>query len=358
MNSATQTLRPYIDRVRRAWQGSPLPAFFAWWGGELRALLPTRWQRFFAGGAVWYLLQHRDDQWVLRRAGESQTVAQWNDLLDPTAQQAALTTALAGVDRLDLRLAFCLPASAVLRRGLVLPEATRDNLRQVGAFEMDRQTPFRTEQVYYDLRTLGGNAPPGRIRAELVAVPRTVLDASLERLRESGIAIDAADVDEGFGRSGVNLLPPEQTRVRSDPRRRFNLALLAGAVVLVLLCLNQYLRNREEALGAMQTQVDGMRNDAQQIAALRKQLEDSVGASGFLARRKTASTTIMDVLQDLTTRMPDDTFLERFTATSSGQLGIQGQSDKAASLIDVMQHSKLITNTSFQGVIQRDINSR
>jgi general secretion pathway protein L len=152
----------------------------------------------------------------------------------------------------------------------------------------------------------------------------------------------------------VNLLPPEMARPHRDPRRRLNLALAAGAVLLLLLCLGQWLHNRQEALTAMQTQVDDMRADAQKIAQLRKQLEDSTGAAGFLARRKTDSVAVVDVLQDLTARIPDDTWLERFTVDSSGRVGMQGQSAKAASLIDALQGSKLLTGANFQGVIQRD----
>src|SRR5579859_152049 len=104
----------------------------------------------------------------------------------------------------------------------------------------------------------------------------------------------------------------------------------------------------------MQTQVDDMRADAQKIAQLRKQLEESTGAAGFLAKRKTDSVAIVDVVQDLTARIPDDTWLERFTIDNSGRVGIQGQSAKASSLIDVLQSSKMLTGANFQGVIQRD----
>jgi general secretion pathway protein L len=355
VNSATQTLRPQLERARRAWRGSPLPAFFDWWGGELRTLLPVRWQAFFSGGNVWCLLRHEDGQWHVRRSGQPQTTAPWSDALDASAQQAMLSAAVAGVDRQDLRLALCLPQESVLRRRLLLPEAARDNLRQIGAYEMDRQTPFRADQVYYDLRELSGSAAPaGRMAAELVAAPRAVVDAKLDHLRNAGVAIDAVDLCEGDKRLGVNLLPPEMARVHRDPRRRLNLALAGGAVLLLLLCLAQWLHNRTDALATMQTQVDDMHADAQKVSELRKQLEDSAGASGFLARRKTESVAVVDVLQDLTARIPDDTWLERFTVDSAGQVGIQGQSAKAASLIDVLQGSKLLTGANFQGVIQRD----
>ncbi|HUA81899.1 MAG TPA: PilN domain-containing protein [Dyella sp.] len=354
MNSATQTLRPQLDRARRAWRGSPLPAFFDWWGGELRSLLPSRWQTFFSGGNVWCLLHHHDGQWYVQRSGQAHASAPWSDTLAAPEQQGLLNAAVADVDRQDLRLALCLPQEAVLHKRLLLPEAARDNLRQIGAFEMDRQTPFRVDQVYYDLREVSGAAPAGRVAAELVVAPRAVVDAKLEHLRNAGIAIDAVDLCNGNARLGVNLLPPEMARTHRDPRRRLNLALVAAAVLLIVLCLGQWLHNRQEALTAMQTQVDDMRADAQKIGLLRKQLEDNTSASGFLARRKTDSVAVVDVLQDLTARIPDDTWLERFTVDSAGRVGMQGQSAKAASLIDALQSSKVLTGTNFQGVIQRD----
>ncbi|MDO1528948.1 type II secretion system protein GspL [Fulvimonas sp. R45] len=357
MNSASQSLRPQLERLQRAWRGSPLPGFLAWWGGELRALLPARWRGLFGGGAEWRLLQHADGRWTLRQPGVAAPLARWNDSLDAAAQQAALAAATAGTAPQDLRLALCLPPQQVLRRRLSLPLAARDNLRQVGAFEMDRQTPFRAEQVHYAVRELPGVAPAGRFNAELVAVPRGQLDAQLQRLREAGIAVDAADLADGDGRLGTNLLPPEQARVRRDPRRRLNLALAGAAALLLVLCLGQWLRNREDALAAMQAQVDGMHAQARQVALLRQQLLDNAGAAGFLAQRKAGTVGVLDLLQDLTSHLPDDTWLERFTVDGQGHVGFQGQSAKAAQLVDALQGSRLLADPSFQGVIQRDPNT-
>jgi len=354
MSAITQSLRPSLERVRRAWRASPAPAFLAWWLGELRGLLPARWQALVGSGECWCLLRHADGEWILRRSGQSAPLGRWSDALDAAAQQASLAAAVAGIDRQDLRLALCLPPAAVLRRPLSLPLAARDSLRQVGAYEMDRQTPFRVEQVYYAIRETAGAAPPGRFMAELVAVPRAALDAPWQRLRETGIAVDAVDLAEGDGRLGVDLLPPERMPPRRDPRKRLNLALAGGLVLLALLCLGQWLHNREQALAAMQAEVDSLRGQARQVAELRRQLEDSAGAAGFLARRKADSATVLDVLEDLTERLPDDTWLERFTLDDDGRIGFQGQSAKAAHLVDVLQDSKRITGANFQGVIQRD----
>ncbi len=154
MSSATQPLRSQLDRARRAWRASPLPRFFAWWGGELLALLPHRWRGCLAAAPSWYLLKPQGDDWQLHPAGRVDLPAQWNSQLDAADQQVAFADAVRGVDSEDLRVALCLRPDEVLRPRLTLPLAARDNLQQIGAFEMDRQTPFRAEQVHYDVREL------------------------------------------------------------------------------------------------------------------------------------------------------------------------------------------------------------
>ena len=354
MSSATQSLRPWMERLRHGWQASPLPAFLRWWGGELLGLLPPRWRGWFHSGAHWHLLQHDGAQWTLRCAGQAQPLASWADALDARVQQATLGGALRGVDREDLRLALLLPPAVVLRRTLALPLAARRNLPQVLAFEMDRQTPFSAAQVYFAARELAAPAAAGRLHAELVVVTRGTLDPLLARLATLGIAIDAADLAVGDDRLGVNLLPPEQTPHRPHPRRRLNLALATAGALLLVLLLAQWLHNRQVVLAQMQATVESMRGEAQQVAALRQQLQDNAGAAGFLALRKKNAVSRLAVLADITRRLPDSAWLERFSIDNTGQLGMQGQSLQAVKLLDALKDSRLITDASFQGSIQPD----
>ena len=354
MSSATQSLQPLLENVRRAWRTSPMPRFVQWWGGELAALLPVRWRYAFGGGAAWHLLEKQGDDWQVRRAGDSMPLSTWSDSLDPAAQLVALNDALRGVDPEDLRIALCLPATTMLRRSLLLPIAARDSLQQIGAFEMDRQTPFRAEQVRYDVRDTQGAAPAGRFSAELVAVPRQTLDPLLDRLRAIGIGVDAVDMASGYDRLGVNLLPPEQAPRRRHPRQRLNIALAAACVLLVVLSLAQWLHNRQAALSAMQSQVDSMRAEAQKVSALRQQLQDNAGAAGFLADRKLHMPLTISLMDDLTQRLPDDAWLERLSVDNTGQVALQGQSKQAAKLIDALKGSPVITDANFQGTIQAD----
>jgi len=361
MSTATSSLRPWGEQLRRAWRASPLPSFFGWWGGELRGLLPLRWQGWFGSGAQWQLLQREGSQWRLRRSGHHEVLASWDDagdaLMGREQARAALETAQGDVDREDRRVALLLPAASVLRRTLALPLAARDNLREVVAFEMDRQTPFSVDQVHYAVRELSTPVAAGRVNVELVAVPRARLDPLLARLRELEVTVDAVDVAQGDGRLGINLLPPEQSPRRVHPRRRLNLVLAAACVLLLGLVLGQWLHNRQAALATMQAEVEGMRDEARQVAALRQQLQDNAGAAGFLAQRKKNTVSMLALLREITAQLPDDAWLERLSVDNRGQVGFQGQSPQAAKLLDALKDSTLITGAGFQGSIQPDASS-
>ncbi len=353
MSTAMQSLRPWWDRVRRSWRASPLPAFLAWWGEELYALLPPRWRGWFGAGADWCLLQVTGERWTLRRRGHAEPLAGWDEAAEGVPA-LAFDAALQQVDREDLRVALLLPGALVLRRTLHLPLAARDNLHQVVGFEMDRQTPFSVAQVYYAVREPGASAAAGRCQVELVAVTRATLDPLLARLRAQGISIDAVDVAQGNDRLGVNLLPPEQVPHRARPRRRLNLILGAAAVALLLLVAGEWRHNRQAALARMQAEVASMRGEAQQVAALRQQLQDNAGAAGFLAQRKKDTVSMLSILDDATARLPQGTWLERFSVDNTGQIGMQGQSQQAAKLLDALKDSRVITDAGFQGSIQPD----
>lgn len=343
-----------LDRMRRAWRGSPLPGFLRWWGGELAPLVPVRWRQAFAGGQRWYVIERGEDGWRLRRAGEAASVAEIADIDGAEHRAGVLAHALAEADPADRRVALVLPASQVLRRRLVLPVAARDNLRQVVGFDLDRQTPFRAEDIHYGVRELEETAAEGRFVAELAATPRSTLDPLLDELAALGVHPDRVDVGQGNALAGVDLLPPARAPRRVDRRRRLNAALMVVIVLLVFAGMAVWLQNRNAALERMTATVESMRADAQKVTALRQRLSDSAGASGFLARKKTESPSILPVLEELTHRLPDDTWLERFTLNATGQLGFQGQSPQAARLIDALKGARTIGEPSFQGTIQSD----
>jgi len=260
-------------------------------------------------------------------------------------------------DDADLRRFYCIDARRTLRRSISLPAAAEDNLRQVLAFEMDRQTPFKADQVYFDYIVAERSAAERNLQIELTVVPRAQLDAELAALAASGTTLDGVDTwrdAPGGARTGLNLLPADRRFRRKNLRLRMNLALAGAALVLLVTVMLLSLANRESALAAMQADVQKAGNDAKQVSQLRKTLQDTLDGANFLSRKKRETPLMVDLLEDLTKRLPDDTYLERINVDDKNKIEMQGLSDDASKLIGLLQQSEVLVNPSVQGTIQPD----
>jgi general secretion pathway protein L len=355
----TEAIDIQLARLRTRYARTPLPRFFAWWGRELVAMLPERWRGLLAERSEALLLEIRDGQLAVWRQTGNSCVAAADVALDgdDAERRAVVERVRAQVDDPNLRTYYCIAPARALRRELSLPVAAENNLRQVLAYEMDRQTPFKADQVYFDYRVGEREAAARNLPITLIVVPRAPLDADLARLSAGSLRLDGVDCwrdGPGSGRMGLNLLPAERRPRRVNPRLRLNLGLAAGAIVLLLTVMLLSLANREAALAAMSAQVEKAQNAAKQVSALKKTLQDSISAANFLNRRKHDTPAMVALLADMSKRLPDDTYLERLAVDEKYKIDVQGLSDNTTKLVEGLAQSDVVENPSFQGTIQQD----
>ncbi|HRQ64829.1 MAG TPA: type II secretion system protein GspL [Xanthomonadaceae bacterium] len=349
----SERLQRLFGRLRAAYTRSPLPGFLRWWGGELRACLPSRWRELFQREGRWLGVRVDADVIALvRPSGEEiGRVERARPVEEQRTEAARLLQSVAD----DLpRQVLLLPAEAVLTRRLKFPLAAEDNLRQVLGFEMDRQTPFKADQVHFAWHELARDPRARQIEVELALVPKQVADPLLAAASEAGCAIDAMDTVSAEGAArGFNLLPAERRVRRADLRLRVNLALGAVALVLLVVAMQQSLGNRQEALAAMRAEVESLRNEARRVADLRGGLDEAAAGANFLASKRSSQPLIVAMLDETTKQLPDDTWLEQLRL-NEGKLWLRGLSSAPAQLISVFEESRRISNPSFDGAIQPD----
>jgi general secretion pathway protein L len=356
--SITDAIDTQLARLRTRYARTPLPRFFTWWGRELVALLPARWRALLSERSDALLLEAQDAELTIwRQSGERTRELGTISLAEPIdVQKTAFLRLRSQLDDPDLRRIYCIPSERTLRRMITLPAAAENNLRQVLAFEMDRQTPFKADQVYFDYRILSRSGDRN-LSIELTVVPRAALDNELNKVAGVEAALDGVDCWQqgpGSQRSGLNLLPADRRMKRKNLRLRMNLALAGAAVVLLITVMLQSLANRQSALDAMTAEVDKAQGEAKQVSSARKTLQDTIDAANFLSRKKHETPLMVDVLNDLTARLPDDTYLERMNVDEKYKVELQGLSDDASKLIGLLNKSQLLTNPSPQGSIQPD----
>ena len=352
-------LQPLLARLRTSYARSPLPAFFAWWGGELRACLPQRWRGVFEDRVDTLLLDTGAEGLVIYRASQpgQPPVASIPGRLSVEEQRLALNKARNALDDPRVRMVLCLPRARVLLRSMKLPAAAENNLSQVLGFEMDRQTPFKADQVYADQAVTARDPETRALSVDMAVVPKPVMDAELKKLEPLELALDGVDAwagPAGGGRLGFNLLPPTQRVRQRNMRMRLNLALAGVAVVLMVTAMSLWVSNREEALASMQGKVADIQKQATQVASLRKGLAESIKGASFLIRKKIDTPSTVELIRALTHALDDDTFLQRLSIDDNQRVSLQGQGAHAASLLEKVAAIPSITDASFQGVIQPD----
>jgi general secretion pathway protein L len=351
-------LEKQLTRLRTRLEKTPLPGFFRWWGSQLVACLPARWRALVEERSESLLLDMRADEVIVWRehADRTNEYARIARTLPADAQTAEFQRLRNAIDDPGVRTVLCIPAERVLQRNLTLPTAAEENLRQVLAFEMDRQTPFKADQIYFDSRVTGRDASGRNLLDELVLLPRAQLDQELAALPPGAAALDGVDAwrgEPGGARRQINLLPAERRARRRDMRLPLNLGLAALAVILLFVNMDESLANRAAAVEAMRAEVDKSNTEARQVAALRKTLSDSIAGANFLSDKKRNSPLTDALLDDLTRRLPEDTYLERLQI-ENGQVQLQGQSKEAAKLIAALSSSACLGDPRLQGQIQPD----
>lgn len=348
-------LERQLARARLAYAASPVARFFSWWWGELEQLLPARARAFLSETRDEVLVALGSNSIGLERRGrvvrEPVTVDRDRDADLIKAELGAFVGGSAEPPRVILTL----PPGRVLRRSLTLPAAAAENLRQVLAFEMDRQTPFRADQVYFDQRVLSRDPATKQLVVEFAAAPRALVDAEADALAAAGLALDGVDIAPlgASARPGFNLLPVERRASRRDVWLWINLGLAALCALLLLGVMWQSVQNREAALEALEATVEAERVEAKAVADLRTELSAAVDGANFLGEKKLSSPVMSDLLLDLTRRLPADTWLQRFSLTGK-QVQLQGQAREAATLIRVLQQSQLIRGPAIQGAVTPD----
>ena len=331
----------------------------AWWGRSLASWLSPRMRQALGFDRGRLLLQADGPELQLRlqRGDHVSDLGRVPVLAAPPPGEVAAVDPLALL--LTPRVAelprwLVLPAASALRRRLALPPAAAERLRDVVGFEIDRQTPFTADAVAFDARVLGRRESDGQLDVELVAVPRAVLEPQLAALGPLTATLAGVDVAAADGAPlGVNLLPPLQRSRHRDSWRLWNIALAALALLLVAALLWQLLANRRAAAAEFEQAISAQADAGRRAAAQRQQLINLIEGQAFLDEARAARPTTIEIIDELSRRLPDGTYLEKL-AIEDRQLMLIGLSNEAAALVGRLQGATLWQKPALAGALQPD----
>jgi general secretion pathway protein L len=243
------------DWLRQGWD---------WWIEELAQLIPESWRR---GG--------RGEAPVAELEGSGATVRLWRRGRFVEIERGARPSAAAlGVS-----------PELVLTREVVLPAVGRSDVRRLAALDLDRLTPFRPDQVYFDVERVELDRALGRQTLTLAVIPRAAAEAALERGRGYGLTpLRLGVLEEGGLR--FDFLPAMRAAGHGGRSDRGLLLWWGAAALLAALNVGILVFKDMDDVGALRAVVEQQRPAAELASSLRRRVEtEAVARRALLAQR-------------------------------------------------------------------------
>ena len=348
---------------RAAGRRAGFAQLWQWWTAELAPLVPR---------ATRAALRRRRMRPVVAFDADAATlwvpVVQGADIAMQSMGEVALSgdgAATAGRALLDSvrrasgaavpRVAIALPGRQTLRRTLVLPSAIEENLKQALAYDLDRHTPFKADELYFDAAVIGRDPVRGELRVDLAAARRNVVDQAIQAVESWGGEVTAVlpEPPAQAGASRLNLLADDRRAPVGGWRRWRIVAPVVVLFIAAVIGLTLPIVQKRDYAIALGRQVDAARAQAAISDGLRTELERLTGEYNFALERKYAFPSTVQVLDEVTKLLPDDTWLTQMELKSTArgkemqrELMLRGESGNAGRLITLFEESKVFAQAA------------
>jgi general secretion pathway protein L len=326
--------------------------FLAWWGRQLADCVPEQWRRFVLSGSDALVIAPvgpiADGPEIvavsLRRNGRENPLGRYGlatgDLLDlprPADNPAVLRLAEADV----------------LSKTVTLPLAAERDLAQVLAFEMDRETPFNAEEVFWTHSTVRRDQQRGRLSARLLLVPRARLSTLLDALGKAGILPKRAEIGDGPDRGLFLPLDAGGGRLAAAtgrPLLRWPAAALCVGLAAAVIATP--LVRQASTLADLDQEIVAGRSAAAEAEKLRREIERLSGSAELIDSERDKAGRPLLVLAALTRMLPADTYLTEFRQQQQ-KVTVSGRSAGASRLIGALSAGDELRNPSFAAPVTR-----
>ncbi|HTV46468.1 MAG TPA: PilN domain-containing protein [Stellaceae bacterium] len=324
--------------------------FFSWWFGQLAELLPQRLRRTdltAADATVITPVAAADGDFSavtvgLRRGGKE----------TPLGRFTIGEPGLAGLPRSPGKPAVLrLGESEVLGKTLVLPLAAEREVDQALIFEMDRETPFGVEELYWNHRIEAADRASGRLSVRILLIPKARLDPLLAYLRQSGVVPARAEITDGPDLGSWLPLDGDGRPAHSLLDNLVRPAAIGCAALAMAAIVIPFAR-QSAAMAALDRQLAIGRTAAAEADSLRREIRQLSGSADLIQRERDKAGQPLAVLAAATRVMPDDSYLTELELLQR-KLTISGRSAAAARLIAAFAANPEFRNPAFAAPVTR-----
>jgi general secretion pathway protein L len=295
----------------------------------------------------------------------------WDDpanIVTLTTDGNQLEPLLTRIRLTDRVVSLLVQPSLALRKTVSYPAAVAENLQDVIANDLDRQTPFTADLTYFGWRVLRqtaaspGDETSARLDIELTVVPRRQLKASLAAIHAAGGTVGSIKL-AGDG-SAVELLPlAERPAKKLTRQQKINLALLGALATLVLLVAIVPSLLARAQVHATTPLVGKAAAEAQTTRRIESELQRLTQEHDFAMAKKLGNVPLVEVLDELTKLAPDTSWMRNLEiktlppkgkdARAIREVQIMGETASASKMIEALEASTLLQNATQRGQTTR-----
>lgn len=267
----------------------------------------------------------------------------------PSGSAGALATLLRKTPGAFDRLEVVAAPGQGLRRTLRFPRAAEADLHEAARYELDRQTPFSEDSAYFGVEKTATDRENGQVELTLHVLPRAKVDPVLDLLSAAGLRADCLKLSAG---ERIDLLPAARRHRTRWLRPALVVSLALVAVLAVANVVLPYYAGRT-ALEAAELRAATARQAAAETLALRRELDELRDREARLVERKNAGPLTLDLLRELTRRLPDSAYLVQFTVVD-GTISLTGYADHAAPLLAELERGAAFEEVRLSESVIRD----
>jgi general secretion pathway protein L len=328
--------------------------FIVWWLHELSAFIPPSVRHWYFGRGNVLTVQLEAALLVFKKLQlTSLTEIGRIDLKDVANDQrkGSVQRYLNQITNSRIfRLYLCLPPDRMLRKQLHLPLATEENIRQTLAFELDRQTPFKPDQLYFDYKIIDRLETEQVLLVELIVLPKDIVEDHIRQAAILGLPITAAVLEQDilrYGDKSPNFLPALMQPKSSRRRIWLNFGFFSIALALMTMSIVVPLWHKREQAIVLNGLVLEAKMQAARTDVLRTQLDELVAEHNFPVDQKNTRVSTLVLLNELSKLLPDDTWISLFELNGT-DLQIQGETGSSSKLIEAIENSGLVKGASYK----------
>lgn len=324
--------------------------FLSWWFGQLADLLPQSLRRSdptAADATVITPVIEQDGSVAevavgLRRGGKETLVGRF----------AVGAAALPELPRSSGKpVVLRLGEAEVLGKTLSLPLAAERELDQALAFEMDRETPFKAEELYWNHRIAAADRQSGRLSVRLLLIPKAKLGPLLAFLRQTGLAPVRAEIAEGPDAGCWLPLDGDGRPAHRGASRLIKPAAACCAALALAAILIPFVR-QSMTMAALDRELATGRSAAAEAAGLRREIGRLSGSADLVQKERDRVGQPLAVLAAATRVMPDDSYATEMELRQR-KLTLSGRSAAAARLIGAFAANREFRNPAFAAPVTR-----